>query len=129
MHARGDDHLTGRRPGHEHFLVAIAVDIDAEQVDRSNRFLPRAANDPDRGLAFVLSNRRSRYRRRRRLTDRALDDQRGGRAERQRTRIRRLQAGAEGSRGRCRLRRKLAQHDLECLLGGALKPCLVAGPL
>ena len=62
------------------------MDIDAEQLDRSNRFLPRAANDPDRGLAFVLSDRRSGYRRRRRLTDRALDDQRGGRAERQRTR-------------------------------------------
>ena len=44
LHARGDDELAGRRPGDEHFVVAIAVHGDAEQLDGSDRLgCPRGA--------------------------------------------------------------------------------------
>ena len=49
--------------------------------------------------------------------DRALDDERGARAERQRARRRGLEAGAERPRRRSRLRRQFPQHDVERLVG------------
>ena len=125
LHARGDDELSGLRPGHEHVVVAILVDDDVRQVHGSDRFATRAANDPDRGLALVLRDRRCGDRGRRRVRGGALDDEPRARAERQRPRRRGLQAGAEGARRRSSLRRELPQHDVERLVGRAREHGLV----
>ena len=57
--------------------------------------------------------------------DRPLDHERRGCAERQRPRRGRLHPRAKRSRLRGRLRRQLAQHHVELLVGRACKPCLV----
>ena len=115
------------RAGHEHLVVAVAVHRDGEQIDGSKRLGACAANDPYRGLALVLRDRRSRDCGCRRFADRALDDERGA--------LRRAGAGGvsrASSRARnvrvCRrrLRRQFPQHDLERLLGRARQPRFVA---
>ncbi len=99
---------------------------DALQINSCDRLGTRTTNDPDRRLAFVLGDRRGGDDCCRRFADLPFDDERGGRAQRQRTRRDRLQAGAKGSRLRCRLRRQFPQRDLERLLGRASEPRLVS---